>query len=198
MSTTVKVRTCLGPNGLTTLNTLELSVHFHGAVFHNTMAEKIPVQISVHLCDQWSGQPLLPVICDMSNLKEANKSSSPAMFPFLPLPSQFEPTNAHQWEQLTNRIEERLVADPHLESEHLDYYRLTRELFWMAYIAAHPEFPRGQWSRWNSVIMMEGEFMSHWMLKGGYSGLLDTPPHLVIWEQFRGIVSNTMLIPSAQ
>ncbi|KAI9569760.1 hypothetical protein HD554DRAFT_2168935 [Boletus coccyginus] len=196
MSTIVDVKTCLGPNGLTTLNTLELSVRFHGAVFRDTPPEKIPVQISVRICDQWAEQPLLPVICDMS--KEVNKSLNPVTFPFLPLSSLFEPTDAYQWVQLAKQIEECLVADPLLESKHPDRYRLTRELFWMAFIAAYPEFPQGKWTRWNSMIAMEGEFMSRWMLKGGYSGLSDTPPRLVIWEQFRSIVSDTTLIPSAQ
>ncbi|KAH0825932.1 hypothetical protein J3R83DRAFT_7630 [Lanmaoa asiatica] len=151
------------------------------------------VQISIRLCDQWADQPILPVIHDMS--KETNKS---AMFPFLPLSSQFEPTNVYQWAQLANQIEVCLVADPLLESKHPGCYHLMRELFWMAFVAAHPEFPRGKWSHWNSMIAMEGEFMSRWMLKGGYGGLSDTPPHLVIWEQFRSIISDAVLIPSAQ
>ncbi|KAF8549098.1 hypothetical protein OG21DRAFT_1421908 [Imleria badia] len=120
------------------------------------------------------------------------------MFPFLPLSSQFEPTDACQWEQLAKQIEMCLVADPLFESEHPDHYHLARELFWMAFVAAHPEFPRGKWSRWNSIIAMEGGFMSCWMFGGAYSGLWDTPPRLVIWEQFTSIVSEAMLVPSAQ
>lgn len=119
------------------------------------------------------------------------------MFPFLPLPSCFQPTDACQWHQLALEIERCLVADPLLDSKHPECYRLMRELFWMAFIAANPEFPQGMWPRWNALIPMEGDFISRWMLKGE-DAELPTPLHVVIWEQFQSIVSAALLIPSTQ
>jgi ribosomal protein L30/L7E len=47
MSTIIDIRTCLKPNGFTTLNTLNLSVRFHGAILHDTPLESI-VSLSVY------------------------------------------------------------------------------------------------------------------------------------------------------
>lgn len=37
------------------------------------------------------------------------------------------------------------------------------EAFWMAFIAAYPDFPRGDWPSWNTQIAIEGPFMERWM-----------------------------------
>lgn len=40
-TTIINVRTCLGPNGLNILNSLELSVCFYGIIFHDPLPKKI-------------------------------------------------------------------------------------------------------------------------------------------------------------
>ncbi|EGO04520.1 hypothetical protein SERLA73DRAFT_148992 [Serpula lacrymans var. lacrymans S7.3] len=40
-----------------------------------------------------------------------------------------------------------------------------REVFWMAYIAAYPEFPNGRWTIWSLKISPEGSFLEGWMTK---------------------------------
>ncbi|KAG6370023.1 hypothetical protein JVT61DRAFT_12542 [Boletus reticuloceps] len=119
-----------------------------------------------------------------------------AMFPFLPLPSTFKATDTYQWQQLTKQIEYCLVADPLLDSKHPECYCLMRELFWMAFVAANPDFPRGKWARWDAAIPMEGDFISRWMSEDPQRP--DVPLHVIIWEQFRNIISDELLIPCVQ
>lgn len=128
----------------------------------------------------------------------ANTDSRQAMFPFLPLPSLFEYTDTCQWQQLAEQIEHCLLADPFLNSNHPECYHFMLELFWMAFVAANPEFPRGKWPRWNALIPMEGEFISHWMLNSEDVEFIDVPLHFIIWEQFRSLISDTLLMPSTQ
>ncbi|KAG6373001.1 hypothetical protein JVT61DRAFT_7049 [Boletus reticuloceps] len=177
MSTTFNAETFLGQNGYG-LNTLELSVRFHGALYFRDAPEQVPVHVSIRLSDEWA--TVLPSVQDVSKEKLAAKK---------PLTL---------WQQLTKQIEHCLVADPLLDSKHPECYRLMRELFWMAFIAAYPDFPRGKWLRWNALIPMEGDFISHWMLKDEDTELPDIPIHVVIWEQFRSIISDTLLIHCVQ
>lgn len=46
----------------------------------------------------------------------------------------------------------------------------TLDLFWIAFVAAHPRFPRGSWPRWDERVPMAGSFMTKWM-GGSKSGL---------------------------
>lgn len=79
-----------------------------------------------------------------------------------------------------------------------------RELFWTAFISAFPESPSGNWPRWNTLIAMEGDFISRWFLSDEDeeldAHLLDTPLaiQLTIWEQFKSIVDDVLWIPSTQ
>ncbi|KAI5997604.1 hypothetical protein EDC04DRAFT_2909611 [Pisolithus marmoratus] len=202
MSTTINVKTIPQQYGYT-LNSIELSVRFHGAVYFQDVPEHVPVKVSIHLSDEWAG--LLPVVLDVSKDSLAAKNPlTPAMFPFLPLPSQFEPTDTCQWQQLVKQIEHCLLADPLLDSKNPECYRLMRELFWMAFVAAFPEFPHGDWPRWNGLITMEGDFISRWVLKDEDEEpnveLLDVPRavRLTIWEQFRSMVYDRLSIPSTR
>ncbi|KAF8438189.1 hypothetical protein L210DRAFT_3545668 [Boletus edulis BED1] len=196
MSTTFNVQTFLGQNGYG-LNTLDLSVRFHGALYFRDAPEQVPVHVSIRLSDEWA--TVLPSVQDVSKEKlTAKKPLTLAMFPFLPLPSFFDPTDTCQWQQLTKQIEHCLVVDPLLDSKNPECYRFMRELFWMAFIAAYPDFPRGKWLRWNALIPMEGDFISHWTLKDEDTELPDIPIHVIIWEQFQSIISDTLSIHCVQ
>ncbi|KAG1888081.1 hypothetical protein F4604DRAFT_1570187, partial [Suillus subluteus] len=38
------------------------------------------------------------------------------------------------------------------------------DAFWMAFLAAYPDFPHGSWPLWNSRISLEGAFIESWTL----------------------------------
>ncbi|KAI9567275.1 hypothetical protein HD554DRAFT_2024250 [Boletus coccyginus] len=67
------------------------------------------------------------------------------MFPFLPLPSGFEPTDTCQWHRLATEIEHCLLADSCLGNKYPQCYRLMQDLFWMTFVASFPTFPHGDW-----------------------------------------------------
>jgi len=67
----------------------------------------------------------------------------------------------------------------------------------MAFVAANPKFPFSNWRHWNALIAMEGDFVSHWILKAE-DELHNTPVPLIIWEQFRSLISDVLLVPSTE
>jgi len=123
------------------------------------------------------------------------------MFPFLPLSQGFQPLNTYEWKQLVMNIEQHLLADPHLNNTHPECYFLMRQLFWMAFVAAFPSFPHGDWPNWNSQIPMEGNFISRWVLKDSDDSDWDDFPDTcvairqLVWEQFSTTVEKVLLIP---
>ena len=84
---------------------------------------------------------------------------SKSLFPFLPLHDDFDHNDANKWKWLVNVLQEYLL-DPHLHTKFQSCYLFTRELFWMAFIAAYPTFPHSPWPLWNSEIAREGDFVS--------------------------------------
>ncbi|KAG8212836.1 hypothetical protein J3R82DRAFT_11137 [Butyriboletus roseoflavus] len=79
---------------------------------------------------------------------------------FLPLPVTFDYQSSCNWEMLCKDIEAWLVTIPY--STPLRSW--GRDAFWLAFIAAYPEFPHGKWPRWNSNIPLEGSFIEEWTM----------------------------------
>ena len=50
------------------------------------------------------------------------------------------------------------VADPSTPE-----WAWGQEAFWMAFIAAYPQFPAGEWPVWNPRIPMAGSFIQSWL-----------------------------------
>lgn len=121
------------------------------------------------------------------------------MFPFLPLPSNFEPSDACQWLRLARQIEYCLLVDICLNNKYLQCYRLMQDLFWMAFVASYPTFPHGDWPLWNTQIPMEGEFILSWVLRDKDDKVPEAfLTQQTIWEQFKAIVEQVLLIPTTQ
>ena len=96
------------------------------------------------------------------------------MFPFLPLPSDFDPLDDKAWQTLLQKIESQLVQI--LDSPG-KWRTVMCEFFWMAYMAVHPTFPFGDWPNWDPRIPLEGNFVLYWMAQ------LDLPYVIVCYEQ---------------
>ena len=115
------------------------------------------------------------------------------MFPFLPLPSNFESTDVSHWQRLTKTIERCLVASTTFENRYPEAYRVMRDLFWMAFVAAFPTFPEGDWPLWDARISMEGGFISNWVCKEEVTRMPFVQQ--AIWDKFKITVENTLSIP---
>ena len=60
--------------------------------------------------------------------------------------------------------------------------------FWMAFIAAHPNFPRGHWPDWNPKISLEGRFIESWM--DSLSVQTEIPFSQCIVDEIRTLIWN--------
>ena len=116
------------------------------------------------------------------------------MFPFLPLPAHFDPLDGKAWQTLLQDIESHLVQI--LDAPGMRR-TLMREFFWMAYMAACPTFPFGDWPIWDPRIPLQGNFASYWLAQ------LDLPYAIVrqedlsaearqhVWEQLIALVHRS-------
>ena len=81
------------------------------------------------------------------------------MFPFFPLPAHFDALNGESWQTLFENIQTYLVQNPDVE---LRRQILTREFFWMAFVAAFPTFLFSNWAEWDYRIPVQGNFITYW------------------------------------
>ena len=117
-----------------------------------------------------------------------------AVFPFLPLPSNFEPSDISHWQQLTKVIKTCLVASTGLENKCLEAYRVMHDLFWVAFVTSFPTFLAGDWPVWDARIPMQGGFISSWVHREDeVAGTLFVQQ--AIWRQFKTIVEHILSIP---
>ena len=120
------------------------------------------------------------------------------MFPFLPLPSDFDPLDDKAWQTLLQKMESQLV-------QILDSPGKRRtvmcEFFWMAYMAVHPTFPFGDWPNWDPRIPLEGNFVSYWMAQLDLPYAIVCYEHLsvdarqLIWEKLTALVHRSFPPP---
>ncbi|KAH0834790.1 hypothetical protein J3R83DRAFT_10391 [Lanmaoa asiatica] len=191
MSAVINVRTIHQPHGFT-LDTLDFSVCFRGNLPVEDAPDYIPMEISIRIADDGTG--FLPVVNVASHKPARSDILNPAMFPFLPLPADFEPDNASHWQRLSKVIESCLVAGTSLESRYPEAYSVMRDLFWMAFVASFPTFPGGNWPLWDTRISMEGGFISSWVRRDEVEGILVVQE--AIWGQFKTTVECMLLIPA--
>ena len=69
------------------------------------------------------------------------------------------------------------------------------EAFWIAFTAAYPAFPHGEWPRWNTQIGMEGQYIQSWLESMSNGDGLDAlePSNDawelgVVWQQFQQLL----------
>lgn len=111
---------------------------------------------------------------------------------FLPLPPTFDYTRSDSWADLALQIQDwliNIVADTRAQQ-----WIWGREIFWIAFMAAYPNFPQGPWLKWDSKISMDGSFIQGWMDKLGSnpeSDGTDDEDALMeeLWQEFYRVVS---------
>ena len=120
------------------------------------------------------------------------------MFPFLPLPADFDPLDDEAWQALLQNIELYLVQILDSPGKRRT---LMCELFWMAYMAVCPTFPFGDWPNWDSRIPLEGNFVSYWMAQLDLPYVIVRCEHLsvdarqLIWEKLTALVHRSFPPP---
>lgn len=116
------------------------------------------------------------------------KSFNDDSITFLPLQT-FDPFDSKCWSNLAEDIQEwllNIIVDPYSQE-----WTWGRELFWMAFMAAYPTFPQGDWPSWDAKISVEGAFAQGWLDRGGAGGIengSETEQVAMlrkdVWEQF--------------
>jgi hypothetical protein len=95
---------------------------------------------------------------------------------------------------LAETIQDWLVAEEtSLRGEELRKW--GTEAFWIAFTAAYPAFPHGEWPRWDTQIRMEGQYIKSWLESlSDDDGLETSGPSNeawelgVIWQQFQQLL----------
>jgi hypothetical protein len=118
---------------------------------------------------------------------------------FLPLPADFNHEDRTQWMVLADSIQDWLVAEePLLQDKEL--WKWGTEAFWVAFTAAYPAFPHGEWPFWNTKINMEGGYIESWLenLSSDNGSEDDAHPNEVwelgvVWQHFQQLLSHVPL-----
>ncbi|THH19878.1 hypothetical protein EW146_g1396 [Bondarzewia mesenterica] len=124
---------------------------------------------------------------------------------FLPLPSTFDVSSARAWASLASQIQDWLITSV---GNHLSpYWSWGVEAFWVAFVAAYPSFPLGDWPRWDTRIPLRGAFietrvtgvasLDGEVVEGGDAAVDDADSvqrsdqrcRLALWQQFQEVIS---------
>ncbi|KAM6491457.1 hypothetical protein JOM56_013026, partial [Amanita muscaria] len=65
------------------------------------------------------------------------------------------------WKPLVDKISHWLTAI--IIDQSTPEWLWGLEVFWMAYFAAYPSFPAGEWPKWNPNIALDGQFAQSWL-----------------------------------
>ncbi|KAI0313487.1 hypothetical protein OF83DRAFT_1175635 [Amylostereum chailletii] len=112
------------------------------------LADDTPVTVSINVPRglEDSVSATMEVVGDASSMSTRSSSppsSVPDLFPASFEFSMFDPINETQWKTLLSSLEQGLVSGS-LRASTLCSHGL--ELFWMAFMGAHPNFPNGDWA----------------------------------------------------
>ncbi|KAG1824202.1 hypothetical protein EV424DRAFT_1320831 [Suillus variegatus] len=178
-----------------------IGVCFSGDLPRHLVHGVVPIQISVSIAEEYRSFTTLimeSLALDGYPYSENSGSENVCALPSLspatgmsryPLPSNFNHTNSHHWSQLSEQIQRWLVNIPS-DSQHWTW---GRDAFWFAFVGAFPDFPGGSWSRWDTRIPLEGQFIEQW-LEAGAASLDGDESHEnlleKIWAEF---CAHTML-----
>ncbi|KAG1800597.1 uncharacterized protein BJ212DRAFT_1287203, partial [Suillus subaureus] len=94
------------------------------------------------------------------------------------------------WSVLTRQVESWLVDT--IQDVRAPEWAWGCDTFWMAFIAANPDFPWGSWPNWNPKISLEGKFIESWMVDNltipadsSLSQHILDEIHISIWDDFQ-------------
>ncbi|KAJ8073263.1 hypothetical protein PM082_020135 [Marasmius tenuissimus] len=166
---------------------------------------KVPLHISISLPEPYNSF-LVPVISEIGGIPKhlddtasttvASSDPVAAQVPiadpsFLHLLSSFNPHVTKPWVDLRKSIEDWMMsfADQKDSTQDWDW---GREAYWMAFSAAYPGFPNGDWPTWNPAIDLGGPYIQEWLNCEGLTSCHeegdannDCEMRENIWQRFR-------------
>ncbi|KAI5998989.1 hypothetical protein F5J12DRAFT_784828 [Pisolithus orientalis] len=155
----INVSTIQCVNGIG-LGPVNCSISFDGHLNIVDALPCIPMQISIHVPEEYSHlRPSLHTSDAMPHTPLQPLSHT--NFPYLPLSPTFNHLNGAAWTSLTDEIQFWLVHS--ITEKHSPNWLWSWEFFWMAFIAAFPQFPHNVWLTWNPLVPMEGLFICNWV-----------------------------------
>jgi hypothetical protein len=124
---------------------------------------------SIHCSDNVSTQLSIHIVpgylhVELEKFSEDMFCNDDIAIPFLPLPPTFNYFNRTDWQMVSQRIQEWLTTEVDTRSS---VWTWGRDAFWLAFVAAYPSFPSGQWPMWDPHIPLEGEFIEQWLERSG-------------------------------
>ncbi|KIK75064.1 hypothetical protein PAXRUDRAFT_173910, partial [Paxillus rubicundulus Ve08.2h10] len=162
------------------LDPLYLAVQFTGSTRSVVTPNHIPIQVSIHIPDELMGQISPTLECSNTQIRREHHAHPHA-----------------SWVLLADQIQFHLVQETQVEHP-VDECLWVRKFFWMAYVAAFPTFPQGDWLNWNPRISMEGDFISYWMAEFEAGETRPDSVRMVwefIWEELRDLAAHLLPIP---
>lgn len=85
---------------------------------------------------------------------------------FLPLAPAFDKASTKAWVTLASRIQNWLIF--YIQDQHLAHWKWGSEVFWIAFVAAFPSFPLGEWPLWDVRIPLAGAFIEKQVLPNNF------------------------------
>ncbi|PSS37805.1 hypothetical protein PHLCEN_2v273 [Hermanssonia centrifuga] len=132
----------------------------------------MPEEFASHLVPIIETHATAPLIKEDSDEIGSNSSC----ITFLPLPSSFDYNKQSSWAALASEIQGWLLALA--VSPKSPERSWATDCFWMAYLAAFPDFPRGQWTLWDPRINICETFAERWtMTPTGNFAIRDSVEH---------------------
>ncbi|KAK1226717.1 protein kinase [Marasmius sp. AFHP31] len=104
------------------------------------------------------------VLDDRSSSRSSNSYTPPQIPdpPFLVLLPTFDHHTPESWTTMYKSIGQWMAAFSVCRDVSEDW-QWGREAYWMAFTAAFPHFPNGDWSDWDPRIKLDGPFMQEWL-----------------------------------
>ncbi|KIK36599.1 hypothetical protein CY34DRAFT_16279 [Suillus luteus UH-Slu-Lm8-n1] len=154
-----------------------VTICFPGSFPRQVIQGDVPIRISVSIAEEY-GSFTTPVVEVASldlrrpggsihcsdNFSEDMFCDDDISIPFLPLPPTFNYFNRTDWQMVSQKIQEWLTTEVDTRSS---LWTWGRDTFWLAFVAAYPSFPSGQWPMWDPRIPLEGEFIEQWLAQSG-------------------------------
>ncbi|KAI0943228.1 hypothetical protein AcW1_002443 [Taiwanofungus camphoratus] len=174
-------------------------VSFCGDISSDILRGEIPLQISISLPQEYAHftSPILHALpawlLSDTATNVALRDTPDQSISFLPLPSTFSPSDWCSWAAISTKIEMWLLNE--IVNTRCADWTWGCDAFWIVFISAHPDFPAGEWPKWNAKIALEGSFIERWMQQD-CQGLAEcngkiSYDHLLaeLWSEFQQLVS---------
>ena len=119
------------------------------------------------------------------------------MFPFLPLPANFDAFDGEAWEALCQNVLTCLLQSR--GSGGTLYQTLMHDFFWMSFVAAYLAFPFGDHPDWDELMPKQGNFILCWwdhldlaiaVMHQGIQGNFAKEVRHFVWQQWVATISH--------